>query len=47
MCQEGGLVRSSAVKVEEGEHAYRESLNGLCANDCRLPFRGRGENRAL
>jgi hypothetical protein len=49
MCREGGLgwlVRASAVEVEEGEHAYRESLTGVCADDCRLPFRGRGERGA-
>ncbi len=45
MCQEEcpeGLVRSFAVEVEEG-NAYRESLNGVGADDCRLSFRGRGE----
>ncbi len=46
MCQEecpGGLVRSSAVKVEEGKHAYQESLNGVGADDCRLSFREKGK----
>ncbi len=46
MCREecqGGLVRSSAVKVEEGKHAYRKSLTGVGADDCRLPFRHRAE----
>jgi hypothetical protein len=44
MCQEEcpeGLVRSFAVEVEEG-NAFRESLNGVGADDCRLSFRGRG-----
>ncbi len=31
MCREGGLVRSSAVEVEEGGHACRESFNGVSA----------------
>jgi hypothetical protein len=39
-------VRSSAVKVEEGEHACLESLNRVGTNDCRLQFRGRGERGA-
>jgi hypothetical protein len=46
MCQEEcpeGLARSYAVEVEEGKYAYRESLNGVGADDCRLSFRGRGE----
>jgi hypothetical protein len=45
MCQEEcpeGLVRSFAVEVEEG-NAYWESLDRVCANDCRLLFRGMGE----
>ncbi len=50
MCQEecpGGLLRSSAVEVEEGKHAYRESLNGVGADDCCLSFRGRAEGGGL
>ncbi len=46
MCQEGGLVRSSAVKVEEGEHVCCQSLNRFGTNDCRLLFQGRGERGA-
>ncbi len=44
MCREecpGGLVRSSAVEVEEGKHAYREMLNGVGADDNRLSFPSR------
>jgi hypothetical protein len=46
MCREecpGGLVRSSAVEVEEGKHAYWEILNWVGANDCHLSFLGRAE----
>jgi hypothetical protein len=43
MCKEGGLVRSSAVKVEERDHACLESLNWDGADDCSSPFWGRGE----
>jgi hypothetical protein len=39
----GTASGSSAVEVEEGEHACRESLNGVGADECRLPFRGRGK----